>query len=185
MCTYNAHWLALLALNRLVNAELELATLSPAEVRHEAPTPAELHRKSELYNLWAIAMLELVLLYRLHLELEARPPELRRDWDWRGKLFGVGERARQDGPDLLLKMFGRLDAHPSGRSSVPQNTFDPLVEGTFSDCAGVLDHFLKTMCKIDAAHDQAVHENWLASIRSLAEEVLQFLAAQVLFSLPV
>lgn len=178
--TYNACWLALLALDKLAGAELELATLPLAEPGHEALTPSALHRKSELYIIWAIALLELVLLYRLHLELEARPRELRRARDSEGKLFAVGATASQHSRSLLPKIDSRLEVHQSATSTVAGSGLDPLLEGTFSDCAGVLDHFLKTRCKIDVAPNQALHHAWLASIKSLAEEVLQFMATQVL-----
>lgn len=183
--TYNARWLALLALDRLTNAELELATLSLPEAGHEALTPAAVRRKPDLYGSWAIALLELVLLYRLHLELAhlelaERPPALRHDRDSEGKLFGVGETAREHSPTMFHRIFRRLNAHQSRRVTVAGSGLDPRVEGTFDDCAGVLDDFLKNACKINVARNQAVHTAWLASIRILAKGVLQFMATQVL-----
>jgi hypothetical protein len=174
---YSARWLALLALDRLTHAELELETLIFAAAAPEALTPAELGQKSEIYSRWVLAVFELVLLYRLHLELEERA--LRRRQDWEGKLFGVGAVAREHSLDLLHKIDRRLHVHQSTDATVAGSGLDPLVEGTFSDCAGVLDHFLKTACKINVARNPALHIDWLASIRILAEEVLQFMADQV------
>lgn len=174
--TYPAKWLALLALDRLADAELQLGRLPRAAA--QSVTPSEASARGTAYASWVIAMLELVFLYRLHLELVARPAGVRSPWQ--GKLNQVGATAYTHDGAIVEKIWTRLDehAHADADAGIPGR--DAPVEGTPSECAQFLMGFLNSACKIDAGPNEqdGSHARWLASIEHLAVEVLQFMTQQ-------
>lgn len=100
--TYTAPWLALQALFRMIQAEDELESLPHME-EPGADNDADL--RELLRTNWSVAVLELIFLYRMHLEIQGQT--LLRTF---AGLLGIARAARLSDDSVFRRIHTSLEA---------------------------------------------------------------------------
>ncbi|GAA5986031.1 hypothetical protein JCM10908_006377 [Rhodotorula pacifica] len=182
--TYRASLLALQALRRMLDAERELAQLMHGE-HPLAPEQVGVLLRSRCE--WLVALIELAFLYRLHLEVEARPRRNNNQLDGRraaATLADVSSAALDLNADhatfnaILESLSNRQ--HRAGQPREDCTEF--AVNGSIDNSSEALTVYLLTACKIDwiQPFDPAVQQQWEMSITRLARQVLEYLTEQLM-----
>lgn len=190
--TYSAIWLGLQALARMQAAESRLAQLTGLTRQHghanRTPQPqpdSNLREQNMVRSEWAVALLELVHLFRLHKEVanHARHENNRLNTHYpRADLGSIAVTAGLHCGENFHSLVENFEQRRLREGQHPPQ--EPILQGSFAQCADVLMQFLHNECKLD--HAGNFHNERLGSIQELTREVLEFLAdkaSQVLHNL--
>ncbi|KAG0662679.1 hypothetical protein C6P46_003183 [Rhodotorula mucilaginosa] len=168
--TYAPEVLLMHALSRLIDAEQILRSVDS----HSASRNSR-HRWQHAHEAWAHAMLELVLLYDMHIAAQNAIEEDR------NAPISPGDRAeararsqRKRRLELGADLSESAEAVFDVSSRLFLDVYDFLRHTPPSRVAQDLVHFIRTTCKIEDA-PPGDQDRWLLSIAHLAGEVLLFL----------
>ena len=172
--TYAPEVLLMHALSRLIDAEQILRSVDS----HSASRNSR-HRWQHAHEAWAHAMLELVLLYDMHIAAQNAIEEDR------NAPISPGDRAeararsqRKRRLELGADLSESAEAVFDVSSRLFLDVYDFLRHTPPSRVAQDLVHFIRTTCKIEDA-PPGDQDRWLLSIAHLAGEVLLFLKDKV------
>lgn len=177
--TYEARWLALQALWRMAQAEHAIRSL-PLPDAHMHLHRQQVRERESIH--WSIAVLELVLLYRLHLQISSEP-SVEYGVRLATQLPNIAALARDCDKAVFVKVHDslKLKANRTGHDESVNDPIIAITDGTIADCAQALMHFLQSKCRIEHTSDN--HAAWLGSIWQLVYDVLFLFHEQVCASL--
>lgn len=170
--TYAGKWLAIIALSTLVNAELRMGQLAADQATE---------RKATL-DKWAVALLELVILFRLHSEADdtigyldrVPPPPVLVSATW----TSLGRTAHSVDETLYATIRDSLERRQL-EGQAASDDYDTVSWGSFAECSSSLEGWIRATCKLDVPGLLGQRERYLRSICGEARILFEYLYHEV------